>query len=256
LLGLGRRFAAVVAGLVAFAIALSVFGGSSSLALLAVPEALGFCFVLACWGIVGDLDLRRALPLVVWLGSGLVALPYVQMGAKYLLPGVPAAALLIVLHAARVHQRRYRMTVALLVALGWISGALIVIGDTTLASSQREAVERLIVPRIHSGATVWAGGQWAFLAYAEDAGAKALANTPPLPDPGDYIIVSRLNYFGQLGRMPIRLEPLDTLTDERCGVFVLNRELGAGFFSNRWGYMPFAIGCAAVDNYDLYRVSP
>ena len=105
LLALGRRFAAVVAGLVAFGIVLSVLGGSSSLTLYAVPEALGLCFALACWRIVGDLDLRRALPLVVWLGSGLVALPYVQMSAKYLLPGVPAAALLIVLHAARVDQR-------------------------------------------------------------------------------------------------------------------------------------------------------
>ena len=256
LLGLGRRFAAVVAGLLAFGIVLSVLGGSSSLALYAVPEALGLCFALACWRIAGDLDLRRALPLVVWLGSGLVALPYVQMCAKYLLPGVPAAALLIVLHAARVDQRRYTLTVALLVALGWISGALIVIGDTTLASSQREAVESLIVPRIHAGSTVWAGGQWAFLAYAEDAGAKALANQPPLPNPGDYIVVSRLSYFGMLGQMPIRLEPLDTMTDARRGVFVLNRELGAGFFSDRWGYLPFAIGCEAVDTYDIYRVSP
>jgi hypothetical protein len=56
--------------------------------------------------------------------------------------------------------------------------------------------------------------------------------------------------------MPIRLEPLDTMTDARRGVFVLNRELGAGFFSDRWGYLPFAIGCEAVDTYDIYRVSP
>ena len=55
---------------------------------------------------------RRLLPLLLWLGSGLVALPYVHMAAKYLLPGVPAAALLIVLHAARVRQQRYPLTVA------------------------------------------------------------------------------------------------------------------------------------------------
>ena len=56
--------------------------------------------------------------------------------------------------------------------------------------------------------------------------------------------------------MPIHLEPVDAWTDDRCGVFVLNRELGAGFFSNHWGYLPFAIGCEAVDTYDTYRVSP
>ena len=197
-----------------------------------------------------------AWPLLIWLGAGLVALPYVHMGAKYLLPGVPAAALLVVLHGGRVRQRRYPLTVALVIALGWISGALIVMGDSTLASSQREAVDRLIAPRIHRGLTVWAGGQWAFLAYAEDAGARALANTPPLPAPGDTIVISRLDYYGKLDRLPIHRELLHTRSDSRCGVFVLNRRLGAGFYSIRFGYLPFAIGCGEVNAYDIYRVLP
>jgi hypothetical protein len=186
----------------------------------------------------------------------MVALPYVHMSAKYLLPGVPAAALLIVLHAARVRQQRYPLTVALLVALGWISGALIVWGDTTLASSQRAAVDRLIVPRIRGGSKVWAGGQWAFLGYAEDAGALALANTPPLPSPGDTIVISRLDYYGMLDRLPIHRELLNTQFDRRCGPFVLNRHFGAGFYSIRFGYLPFALGCGEVNAYDVYRVLP
>jgi hypothetical protein len=275
LLAGGRKFAGIVAALVALGVAASLlagaFGGPSNLVLYAVPAALGICFILALVSVlVGQASACQRphadgfspsspgsdLPLVVWLGAGLVALPYVYMGAKYLLPGVPAAALLIVRHAARVRQRRYPLTVALMVALGWICGALIVVGDTTLASSQREAVDRLIAPRVHHGFTVWAGGQWAFLAYAEDAGAQALANTPPLPGPGDIIVVSRLDYYGMLLRLPIRLELLNTQTDRRCGVFVLNRRLGAGFYSNRFGYLPFAIGCGEVNAYDLYRVLP
>jgi hypothetical protein len=269
LLGRGWKFAGVVAALVALGVALSRVAGSANLVLYAVPAALGICFVLACVGVVGgirgqpplnwlfpDSLLGAVLPLLVWLGSGLVALPYVYMGAKYLLPGVPAAALLIVLHAARVRQRRYSLTVALVIALGWISGALIVVGDSTLASSQREAVQRLIAPRVRRGLTVWAGGQWAFLAYAEDAGAQALANTPPLPAPGDTIVVSRLDYYGMLDRLPIHRELLHTQADRRCGVFVLNRRLGAGFYSIRFGYLPFAIGCGEVNAYDVYRVLP
>jgi hypothetical protein len=276
LLSHGRKFAVVVAVLAALGVALSMAagaaGGPANLVLYAVPAALGICFLLATAGVVGDLrpaltrqpeprpgsplGVRSVLPLLVWLGAGLVALPYVHMGAKYLLPGVPAAALLIVLHAARVRQRRFPLTVALLIALGWISGALIVIGDTTLASSQRQAVSRMIAPRIQRGSTVWAGGQWAFLGYAEDAGAKALANTPPLPSPGDFIVVSRLDYYGRLLRLPIRRELLHTQSDVRCGVFVLNRRFGAGFYSIRFGYLPFALGCGEVNAYDLYRVLP
>jgi hypothetical protein len=275
LLSRGRKFAGAVAALVALGVALAAVAvaitGPANIVLYAVPAALGIGFVVACVGVVRDpghplpresepgqkrTPSGSGLPLLVWLGAGLIALPYVYMSAKYLLPGVPAAALLIVLHAARVRQRRFPLTVALLIAVGWIAGALIVIGDTTLASSQREAVNRLIAPRIRRGLTVWAGGQWAFLGYAEDAGAKALANTPPLPNPGDYIVVSRLDYYGMLHRLPFRRELLYTQPDRRCGVFVLNRRLGAGFYSNRFGYLPFAIGCAEVNAYDVYRVVP
>jgi hypothetical protein len=199
---------------------------------------------------------RAELPLLVWLASGLVALPYVYMGAKYLLPGVPAAALLIVRYASRVRQQRYPLTVAILVAAGWISGALVILGDTALASSQRAAVDGIVAPRVRRGKQVWAGGQWGFLYYAEEAGAKALGNTPPLPQPGDEIVISRLDYYGMLNRLPIRKELLNTRFDERCGVFVLNRRFHAGFYSNRFGYLPFAIGCGELNAYDLYRVLP
>jgi hypothetical protein len=266
LLSSGRKFACGVAGLVALGVALSMVVGSANLVLYAVPAALGICFLLACVTVVGQASACQrqseprpsgsVLPLLIWLGSGMIALPYVHMGAKYLLPGVPATALLIVRHAARTRQSRYPLTVALMVALGWISGALIVVGDTTLASSQREAVERLIAPRIRRGMRVWAGGQWAFLAYAEDAGANALGNTPPLPEPGDTIVVSRLDYYGMLDHLPIRRELLNTQTDRRCGVFVLNRRFRAGFYSNRFGYLPFAIGCGELNAYDLYQVLP
>jgi hypothetical protein len=263
LLTRGAKFVGIIATLVLLGVALSTFAASANLVLYAVPTALGICFILAVWSSLRFplrslrlCDESVCWALLIWLASGMIALPYVYMAAKYLLPGVPAAALLIVMHAARVGQPRYPLTVALLVALGWISGALIVVGDTTLASSQREAVNRLIAPRIRRGLKVWAGGQWAFLAYAEDAGARALGNTPPLPEPGDTIVVSRLDYYGMLDRLPFRRELLNTQTDRRCGVFVLNRRLSAGFFSNRFGYLPFAIGCGEINAYDLYRVLP
>ncbi len=253
LLSQGRKFAGIVAAIAGVGIALSLIFDSPNLSQYAIPAALALCFIIAC---VKVSDARATLPLVVWLGAGLVALPYVHMAAKYLLPCVPAAALLIVMHAARVRQQRYSLTVAILVAAGWICGAFIVVGDTTLATSQREAVNRMVTPRVRRGIHVWAGGQWAFLAYAEDAGAKALANTPPLPQPGDEIVISRLDYYGMLNRLPIHKELLNTQFDRRCGVFVLNRRFHAGFYSIRFGYLPFAIGCGELNAYDLYRVLP
>jgi len=155
---------------------------------------------------------------------------------------------------ARERQQRYPLVVAILIALGWISGALIIVGDTTLASSGREAAAREVPRIVRGGGAVWAGGQWAFLEYAQRAGARALGNQAPFPRPGDYVLISRLDYYGKFDRLPFGRELLYSRSDLRCGVFVLNRPLRAGFFSNRFGYLPFALGCGELNRYDLYRV--
>jgi hypothetical protein len=252
LLSARLRKAVAAAAVIAIGIGLS-FVPSPNLAMYAIPAAVGVCFLGACVMVVRDL--RYAAPLVVWMCAGLVALSYVYMSAKYLLPGVPAAALLIVLHGGRARQPRFPLTIALLIALGWISGALIIIGDTTLANSQRRAVDERIAPAVRRGRTVWAGGQWGFLEYAQRAGAKALGNTPPLPKPGDIIVISRLDYYGRFNEMPFQRDLVSTSIDQRCGVFVLNRKLAAGFYSNRFGFLPFSVGCAEVNRYDIYRVA-
>ena len=251
LLSAGWRWAATAAAVVAMGIALS-FVPSANLATYAVPAALGVCFVAAYASMVRDL--RYAAPLVVWMCAGLVALSYVYMSAKYLLPGVPAAALLIVLHGGRARQARFPLVIALLIAAGWVAGAAIIVGDTTLANSQRLAVEERIAPAVRGGRMVWAGGQWAFLEYAQRAGAKALGNTPPLPQAGDVVVISRLDYYGRFEELPFQRELVSTKIDRRCGVFVLNRRLAAGFYSNRFGFLPFAVGCGEVNRYDTYLV--
>src|SRR5262249_47290933 len=118
LLAAGWRWVAVAATLIAVGIGLS-FVPSSNLATYAIPAALGVCFI-AVWLLIVR-GLRYAGPLLVWLCAGLAALSYVYMSAKYLLPGVPAAALLIVLHSARARQPRYPLIIALLIAAGWIA---------------------------------------------------------------------------------------------------------------------------------------
>jgi hypothetical protein len=133
LLSRGWKFASVVAGVIAAGVVLAASFSAPNLVQYAVPAALGVCFLIALMWLLRGVP--YGVPLTVWLGSGLVVLPYVQMAAKYLLPGVPAAALLVVLHAAQWPKPRWPLTLALLLAAGWICGAIIVVGDATLAGS-------------------------------------------------------------------------------------------------------------------------
>lgn len=247
----GRWTALAIAAAVIAGLALSLLP-FTNLREYAVPAILGLCFLAAFLDIARPL--RYAWPMFVWLFAGLVALPYVYMSAKYLLPGVPAAALLIVLHAARIRQQRFPLTVALLIAMGWVSGAILLMGGATLAGSGRSEAVREVPRILRNGGAVWAGGQWAFLEYAQRAGAHALSNQPPYPRRGDYVLISHLSYYGKFAHLPYDRDLLYSTSDYRCGIFVLNRKMHAGFFSNRFGYLPFAFGCAELDRYDMYRV--
>lgn len=251
LLTAGRKFLAAGVALVLMGCALALTP-SPNLQAYAIPAALGICGAVALSGLLREVP--HAVPLAVWSGCGLLAIPYVHMAAKYLLPGVPAMALLVVLHGTRLRPQHFRFTVSLLIAAGGICGLLIIVGDSTLASSQRAAVDRFITPLLRRGQTVWAGGQWAFLGYAQKAGAQPLANTAPLPRSGDFIVISRLDYYGKLDQLPLRLDLVNVRQDDRCGVFVLNRRLAAGFYSIRFGYLPFAVGCTELNRYDVFRV--
>jgi hypothetical protein len=68
-------------------------------------------------------------------------------------------------------------------------------------------------------------------------------------------VISRLDYYGRFNEMPFQRDLVSTSIDQRCGVFILNRKLAAGFYSNRFGVLPFSVGCAEVNRYDIYRVA-
>jgi hypothetical protein len=75
-----------------------------------------------------------------------------------------------------------------------------------------------------------------------------------LPRPGDLVVISRLDYYGRFAEMPFARDLVATVVDQRCGVFVMNRRLAAGFYSTRFGFLPVAVGCGEVNRYDFYKV--
>ena len=48
--------------------------------------------------------------------------------------------------------------------------------------------------------------------------------------------------------------PVAQLGDIRWGGRVMADEVGAGFFSNGWGLLPWMISAEPLDRYDVYRV--
>jgi hypothetical protein len=199
------------------------------------------------------------LTLGLWL---LVALPvaaYLHMPSKYLLASAPAAALLVARALERAPVSVARWATGGAVAAGVALGIAILSADSSFADIGRRAAGELIAPNAAAGRRVWFTGAWGFKWYASRAGARILTVTPPYPLPGDLVVTTRRSEPSPpvlrmlAGRYP-RITPLARIEDREPGGRVMDAAAGAGFYSNAWGYLPWAWGDDPLDTFELWRV--
>jgi 4-amino-4-deoxy-L-arabinose transferase-like glycosyltransferase len=206
----------------------------------------------------------KQLALGAWL---LVALPvtfYIHLPSKYLVASAPAVAILVARalsdrRASPARSRAPGLVLASTAALGLALGVAILLADAAFAGFARRAAAELIAPRVSAGNRVWFAGHWGFQWYAEKAGGRPLTLTPPYPVRGDLVVTSLMNDPGFAimdmleARYP-RVTHLARLEDRRPGGRVMSHEVGAGFFSNRWGLLPWGWGRDPLDVIDVWRI--
>jgi len=210
----------------------------------------------ALWDLLFGAVRRRdsvTLILGLWMLTPLAVLPYLHLPSKYLLMAAPASAMAVARTLAAESRRRARVVIAATVTLGVILGVLVLRADAASAGLGRRAARTLVAPQVAEGRTVWFNGHWGFQWYAEQAGAKPLTSTPPRPQWGD-LVVSSLHAENELmGAMPHR-RLVQSLELTRPGGRIMSRSEGAGFYSNGWGYLPWAWGSEPMDRYELWSI--
>jgi hypothetical protein len=196
---------------------------------------------------------RRLEPsalLWVWLLVPVPVIAYVQIAPKYLLPVLPAAAILAAHGLDRLASRR--AILALLTAAGATLGVLILRADARMAGTARAAADRLIRPRVEAGERVWFAGHWGFHWYAEAAGAAPLSVDPPFPSRGDIIVSSSVDRpVGLLPRVPRTL--IESWGSSEPAGQVMSRH--AGFYSDLWGLLPWWWEPPLGPGFQVWRVT-
>jgi len=229
-------------------------GGNPHLALLIAPAAGVGAGVL--WDVLGEGWRRRdAIQIVLGL-SLLIALPvviYMHMPSKYLLASAPTASILVGRALAARSRTFSRAILGATVVAGIVLGLLILRADAAFSELGRRAANELIAPQVAAGRNVWFAGHWGFQWYAEKAGARCLTMTPPLPLPGD-LAVSSLNSIGHAINLFPKRKLLATLEDSTPGGRIMDKSLGSGFYSNPWGYLPWAWGDDVLDRFSLWQL--
>jgi len=186
----------------------------------------------------------------VWLLIPVPVIAYVQIAPKYLLPALPAAAILAAYGLDRLVSRGRLL--ALISATGATFGFLILRADARMSGTAREAAAQLIRPRVQAGDRVWFAGHWGFHWYAEAAGAVPLSIDPPFPSRGDIVVSSSVDKpVGLLPLVPRTL--IETWGSSEPAGQVMSRH--AGFYSDLWGLLPWWWERPLGPGFQVWRVT-
>jgi 4-amino-4-deoxy-L-arabinose transferase-like glycosyltransferase len=194
------------------------------------------------------------IALGLWLLAALPIVIYLHFPSKYLVVSAPAAAILAAAAIVKLPSKAATGLGIGLVGAGALFGTLILQADADFAGLGRRAVDELIRPNTAAGRNVWFNANWGFQWYAERAGAKILTTTPPKPQAGDLVVTARETITAISIRNFRQRELVATVTDATPGGRIISSALGAGFYSNGWGYLPWAWGSTEIDRFELWRL--
>lgn len=219
------------------------------------------CFDIIGFFVLADLlfeALRKrdhtALFLLLWVLIPLPVVYYVQLPMKYLLPCLPAIIFLCFRLMEGFSFRVVRgAAVALIVASTGYS-LLVLRSDAEYADFGRDAMYRLISPRVAAGEKVWFGEQYSSYWYAPLAGANLTFPGGPQPKPGDLLVVGRF----ESADIPLLRFPQRTLVAAVTHKHRFGRTMGfgAGLYTNALGYWLWKFDDSENDRYELWRIDP
>jgi hypothetical protein len=203
-----------------------------------------------------DAILRRdrvQLALWTWLFLAAPVVAYLHLPSKYLLPSVPAAAILVV-RLMPQEAARARWAIPSTALAGVLLGLLILLGIRDLARIQKRAVSELIEPAMKTGERVWFSGHWGFQWYAEQAGATPVVLEPPFPQPNDVIVVSEIDFPTFSREWKARSVERRVCYASSGPGRIMDFPAGAGFFSSPFGYLPWVPGSGDASCFEVWRV--
>jgi 4-amino-4-deoxy-L-arabinose transferase-like glycosyltransferase len=216
-------------------------------------------FILAGLGVLAlpFLDWKRhknaeSLLLLLWIfGTFLFCVLNWTINARSILPMAPAVAILLL--------RRIE-TVAASTKLNWffataaLLSLLVSLADYQLANSARAAATTIKEKFGNSSAaTVWFQGHWGFQYYAQANGLRAFDSTHSQVRPGDLMVLP----FNNTNLIPIPKDKAERLTIIELPAFpwitTMSKTVGAGFYMDILGPLPFAFGAVPAEKYYILR---
>lgn len=175
------------------------------------------------------------------------------VNARSVLPMVPAVAILL-------FRRIDFLGKSANPQLKWLFGAaavlslMVCLADYRLANSARAAAAEIRWKFGDSPGPIWFQGHWGFQYYAEANGMRPYDSRNPKTRPGDLLVVPVAN----TNLSPVSLDTADPIAVIEKPVFpwvtTMSHALGAGFYTDVVGPLPFSFGAVLAEKYIVFRV--
>jgi hypothetical protein len=178
------------------------------------------------------------------------------VSGRNILPLLPATALLL---TRRLERQGWLDRPKALAWLGGLVGASAVLAllagwaDYQLADSARQAAQ-VFQKELAPQAASWKfEGHWGFQYYMEQAGAKPLDREKILAEPNEVVVIP----WGKSFLFPLPKDHFEYWKGYRFNTLTwlatMNSGAGAGYYSDGWGPLPFALGAVPPEDYLVFR---
>jgi hypothetical protein len=144
----------------------------------------------------------------------------------------------------KIHPLLWVLMVLAALSVSW--------GDLKLANTARDAARSIAARYGGNGRTLWFQGHWGFQYYMQEAGAKAWDVKSSMIEPQEFIVIPSNNT--NVYKMPnhqIRLIERIKLNPSSW-IATMSQALGAGFYWDAKGPLPFAIGSVPPEEYGVF----
>jgi 4-amino-4-deoxy-L-arabinose transferase-like glycosyltransferase len=202
----------------------------------------------------------ESLLLLFWVIGTFVFAAFINWSgnARSILPMIPAVGILLMRRIDQYKNKTAKRTD--MWRLAWplipaaVAALLVCRADYTWANTARSAAASIHKSFENSSQTIWFEGHWGFQYYMEAAGGKAIDFEHPQVTHNDIVIIPQNN-------TNIKYLPPETVYQQEVLQFapyqkvaVMNMQMGAGFYSDMFGPIPFVVGPVGPEEYYIYIV--
>jgi hypothetical protein len=197
--------------------------------------------------------------LVLWIGGTLLFSVFLNwsVNARSVLPMTPAVGILIMRRIEHLNiqgreQRTWHLALPLVVAAGF--GLLLSWSDYRWANSVRTAAE-VICNKYRCGEdAIWFAGHGGFQYYMQGHGATETDwEKPVFASRQKMVLALNSTVLFPLKQDNLRLAERFIATPWK-GLATMNRAMGAGYYWDQFGPLPYAVGRAPPDEYLVFEL--